>query len=311
MRSTVHKTYKLYIGGKFPRSESGRTLPLLDPRALQRAKKSGRSARGKAGAAGAGAATLCQLARGSRKDFRNAIECARKAQKGWAAATALLRGQILYRMAEMLDHRRLEFEHGLVKTCGATRAQAQQEVDASADRLLWYAGWCDKLAQALGTVNPVAGPFFNFSMPEPSGVVAIMPPARPALLGLVSTLAPVLVPGNTAVVAVPIEAGAVAIDFAEICATSDVPGGVVNIITGTRDELLEHIATHRDVDGNLLVSSDPDEVELVEREAADHVKRQLTLEDAKLNDWRKQDAQSLDLIRAFCEIKTAWHTMGR
>ncbi len=286
----VHKTFKLYLGGKFPRSESGRTLPLLDPR-------------GKSDVA------LSQIARGSRKDVRNAGEVARKAFAGWSSTTALLRGQILHRMAEMVHTRSSELGELLVHYCASTAAQARSEVEIAADRLLWYAGWCDKLAQVLGTVNPVAGPYFNFSMPEATGVIAALPPARPALLGLVSIVAPLLVPGNTTVVVCPIEAAPLAITFAEICATSDLPGGVVNIVTGTRQELLAHVATHREFDGTILVSSDDDELTLVEREAADHVKRQLSLAEATPAWWRKSDAQDLRFVQAFVEIKTAWHTM--
>lgn len=288
----VHKTFKLYIGGAFPRSESGRTLPLADPR--------GRSAR-----------PLAQIARASRKDVRNAAQAARKSFQAWSGATAVLRGQIMHRIAEMVDRRRTEFECLLHDYAGLTKTQAGTEVESSINRLIWYAGWCDKLAQVLGTVNPVAGPWFNFSMPEACGVIAVLPPSRPALLGLVSLLAPVLVPGNTAVAIVPIEAAPVAITFAEVLATSDVPAGVANILTGTRAELLEHVATHREFDGSFLVSSDAAETELVEAEAADHVKRQRTVPDAAPAWWRRSDAQDPRWLQSFLEIKTAWHTMGR
>jgi len=295
----VHKTYKLYIGGAFGRSESGRTLPL---RAPSRAKKTGRKKPDKP-------KVLAQIARASRKDLRNATEAAVAAGKKWRSATAVLRGQILYRMAEMLDARASEFE-SLLMSLGVAKAQARDEVETSADRLVWYAGWCDKLSQAIGTVNPVSGPYFNFSMPEPTGVVAVVPPPDPALLGLVSTIAPVLVPGNSVVVVADVAAAPVAITLAEVAATSDVPDGVVNILTGTRDELLPHLATHREVSANFLVSSKRKEIELVEREAADHIKRGLTLPARKLSWWKSDSGQDLAMIRAFCEIKTAWHTMG-
>lgn len=290
----VHKTYKLYIGGAFPRSESGRTLPLNEPR-----PRKGRKPR-----------VLAQIARASRKDLRSAAAAARKAQTSWGGASGLLRGQILHRMAEMVESRRTELESLLAETSGTTRTQARVEAQTSADRLLWYAGWCDKLGQVLGSVNPVEGPYFNFSMPEPSGVVAVVPPASPGLLGLVSTLAPVLVPGNTAVVVADVQAAPIAITFAEIAATSDVPSGVLNILTGTREELLPHLARHRDFDANLLVSSKAKEIHLVESEAADHIKRGLTLPSRTFDWWKSPAAQDLHMIRSFVDIKTAWHTMG-
>lgn len=288
----IHKTFKLYINGAFPRSESGRTVPLADPR-------------GKRDVA------LAQIARGSRKDIRNSVEGARKAFGGWSGSSALLRGQILYRMAEMLDHRKSAFVDALVRYCGATTTAASTEVEVAATRLLFYAGSCDKLAQLLGTVNPVTGPYFNFSMPEATGVIASVVPARPALLGLVSCVAPLLVPGNTVVCVVPIEAAPIALDFAEICATSDVPNGVVQIVSGERSELLEHVATHRDLDGTMLVSSDADETRVVEEEASDHVKRGRTIPEQTLAWWKKSEAQGLSWISPFVEIKTAWHSMGR
>jgi acyl-CoA reductase-like NAD-dependent aldehyde dehydrogenase len=290
----VHKTFKLFVGGAFPRSESGRTLPLV-----QQKGKSGQPR------------VLAQIARASRKDLRAAAEAARGALGKWSSAPAVLRGQILHRMAELLHARRGEFERCLVELCGVAPARAKAEVDGSADRLLWYAGWCDKLSQVLGTVNQVPGPYFNFSMPEPSGVICALPPARPALLGLISVLAPILVPGNTCVLIAEVAAAPVAVTFAEVCATSDLPAGVANILTGTREELLPPAATHREFDGNFLVASDHDEIVQMEGEAADHVKRQLTLPAASTAWWSKPDAQDLRFIAAFCEIKTAWHTMGR
>lgn len=292
MSDTVHKTYKLYIAGAFPRSESGRTLPLHDPR-----KKS--------------EVAIAQIARASRKDLRNAAEAARKAFGGWSSAPALLRGQILYRMAEMLDHRKSSFADALQRYCGATKSAALTEVEVASRRLVWYAGCTDKLTQLLGTVNPVTGPYFNFSMPEASGVVAALPPARPALLGLVSCIAPLLVPSNCALCVVPIEAAPIAMDFAEVCATSDVPKGVVQILTGTREELIEHVATHRDLDGTLLVSDNENEIHTIEAEASDHGKRGHRVEEGTPAWWRKDEAQGLDWITPFVEIKTAWHSMGR
>lgn len=288
----VHKTFKLYINGKFPRSESGRTLPLFDPKQKSEIP-------------------LTQIARGSRKDVRDAAQAARKAFAGWSAAVPLLRGQILHRMAELLDSRGREFEEYLTFYCDATPARAEAEVEAAADRLLWYAGWCDKLAQLYGTVNPVVGPYFNFSMPEPTGVVCAFAPPKPALLGLVSLLAPILVPGNTVVCVVPLEAAPIAVTLAEVCATSDLPAGVLNIVTGDPDELMPHASVHREFDGNFLVSSQAEVVRDIEAAAANHVKRQLTVPAHAPAWWHKSDAQDVRWMQAFLEIKTAWHTMGQ
>ncbi|MCA8972024.1 MAG: aldehyde dehydrogenase family protein [Planctomycetes bacterium] len=291
--ATIHKTFKLYIDGAFPRSESGRTSAIHDPRK----KSSG--------------VPIAQVARASRKDLRNAVQGARSAFQGWAGAPAFLRGQILYRMAEMLDHRASSFADALVRYHGVTRAAAMREADASATRLLFYAGCCDKLAQLLGTVNPVVGPYFNFSMPEPTGVVAALPPRMPPLLGLVSCVAPLLVPGNTVVAVVDIEAAPIALDFAEVVATSDVPKGVLQILTGDRAELVPHVATHRDLDGTLLVTDDESERFLVESEASDHVKRGRTIEVGTPARWHADASRGIEWIEPFVEIKTAWHSMGR
>ncbi|MCB9890628.1 MAG: aldehyde dehydrogenase family protein [Planctomycetes bacterium] len=291
--ATIHKTFKLYIDGAFPRSESGRTSAIHDPR-----KKSN-------------GVPLAQVARASRKDLRNAVQGARGAFEGWAGAPAFLRGQILYRMAEMLDHRASSFADALVRYHGATRAAAMREAEASATRLLFYAGCCDKLAQLLGTVNPVVGPYFNFSMPEPTGVVAALPPRMPPLLGLVSCVAPLLVPGNTVVAVVEVEAAPIALDFAEVVATSDVPKGVLQILTGDRAELVPHVATHRDLDGTLLVTDDETERLLVESEASDHVKRGRTIDVGTPARWHADSSRGIEWIEPFVEIKTAWHSMGR
>jgi len=291
-QSPVHKTYKLFIGGAFPRSESGRTLPI-----------EGRAPKGAKG-------PVAQICRASRKDLRNAVEVARKAQPGWQKATGLLRGQILYRIAEMLAARSGEMEDLLCDYRLATPAQAQAEVQISAQRLLWYAGWCDKLSQVSGSVNAVNGPYFNFSMPEAQGVVAVLPPEKPCLLGLVSTLAPVLVPGNSAVVVSSIETGPVVMTFAEILATSDVPGGVVDLLSADREELVPTLASHRDINANFLAC--PGELDLMPMrlEASDHIKRSLDLPPHRLAWWKGPEAQSLGWIESFCEIKTAWHPMG-
>ncbi len=263
-RLPVKKTYKLFVGGGFPRSESGRTY----------------DAEGQ------------NVARASRKDARDAVVAARKAQPGWAGATAYNRGQVLYRLAEMMEARTTD----LAAVCSG-----KKEVEAAIDRVVWYAGWADKLAQVIGSSNPVAGPYFNFSVPEPTGVVALLAPDEPALGGLVSRLAPALVGGN-AVVAVASETHPLAaIELAEAIATSDVPGGVVNILTGYRDELAPILAGHMDVNALDLSGSNGQVTEL-ERLAADNVKRVV---------HGNADEQSPWAIASFLELKTVWHPIGQ
>jgi acyl-CoA reductase-like NAD-dependent aldehyde dehydrogenase len=266
-RLKVRKTYKLFIGGKFPRSESGRT-DLVDGD---------------------------NVARASRKDARDAVVAARKAQPGWAAATAYNRGQILYRAAEMLEARRAEFKHlGL----------AGGEVDASTDRLVWYAGWADKLAQVTGNANPVAGPFFNLSSPEPTGVVGVVAPA--SLLGLVSVIAPAVVTGNTVVVVAT--SPQVAITLAETWATSDLPGGVVNILTGDPAEVAPWLASHDDVNALDLTGVTDNSLAVdLEREAAGTLKRVLRPAAGEL-DFTADPG--LRPMTAFLETKTVWHPKG-
>jgi acyl-CoA reductase-like NAD-dependent aldehyde dehydrogenase len=263
-RLPVRKTYKLFIGGAFPRSESGRTYE----------------------------AEAQNVARASRKDVRDAVRAAREAQPGWAKATAYNRGQVLYRLAEMVEARIAEF----ADLCGG-----RDEVERSIDRIVWYAGWADKLPQVLGGSNPVAGPYFNFTVPEPTGVVAVLAPDQPPLLGLVTRLLPPLVGGN-AVVAVASEARPLAsIELAEALATSDVPGGVVNLLTGHRAELAPVLAAHMDVNAIDLCGADGDAPEL-ERAAADNVKRVVR---------GRPDVQSPWEIASFLELKTVWHPMGQ
>jgi acyl-CoA reductase-like NAD-dependent aldehyde dehydrogenase len=260
----VRKTYKLFIGGAFPRSESGRTY----------------EAEGQ------------NVARGSRKDVRDAVKAARGAQAGWAGATAYNRGQVLYRLAEMVEARKPEF---------AELSTGLEEVERAIDRIVWYAGWADKLAQILGGSNPVSGPYFNFSVPEPTGVVAVLAPDEPPLLGLVTRLIPPLVGGN-AVVAVASEVRPLAaIELAEAIATSDVPGGVVNLLTGYRQELAPVLASHMDVNAIDICGADGLAPEL-ERLAADNVKRVVL---------GRADAQSPWEISSFLEIKTVWHPIGQ
>jgi len=262
-RLPVKKTYKLYIGGSFPRSESGRTY----------------EAEGQ------------NVARASRKDARDAVKAARAAFPGWAGATAYNRGQVLYRLAEMMEAR----ADDLADVCSG-----RAEVETAVDRAVWYAGWADKLAQVLGGSNPVAGPYFNFTVPEPTGVVAILAPEEPALDGLVSRLAPALVGGN-AVVAVASESHPLAaIELAEAIATSDVPAGVVNILTGRRDELAPVLAGHLDVNAIDVTGSDGATTEL-ERLAADNVKR-VVLQREEQSPWE---------IASFLELKTVWHPVGQ
>jgi acyl-CoA reductase-like NAD-dependent aldehyde dehydrogenase len=262
-RLPVRKTYKLFIGGDFPRSESGRTY----------------LAEGQ------------NVARASRKDVRDAVRAARAAQGTWAGLTAYNRGQVLYRVAEMLEARAEDL---------AALCSGKAEVERSIDRVVWYAGWADKLAQVLGSSNPVAGPYFNFTVPEPTGVVGILAPDEPPLAGLVSRLAPVLVGGNAAVVVASEPKPLAAIELAEVLATSDVPGGVVNVLTGHRSELAPVLAGHMDVNALDLGAADGASAEL-ERLAAENVKRVV---------HGTADAESPWEIAAFLELKTVWHPIG-
>lgn len=282
-RTDVRKTYKLYIGGAFPRSESGRTYLVNDA--------SGR--------------LLANAAKASRKDARDAVVAARKAFGGWSGRTAYNRGQVVYRVAEVLESRRAQFEAELAAG-GSSGAEARAEVDAAIDRLLWYAGWSDKIAQVDGSANPVAGPYFNLSSPEPAGVVAVIAPAS-ALLGLVSVVAPLIAVGNTCVVIASEVVPLVAITFAEVLATSDVPGGVVNILTGEVAEIAPWLASHMDVNGlDLTGVTDADLARDLEVAAADNLKlvRRAGVENL-------DEAPALDRMTRFMEIKTVWHPMGR
>ena len=261
-RLPVAKTYKLYIGGAFPRSESGRTYE----------------------------AEGANVALASRKDVRDAVRAARGAFPGWAKLTAYNRGQVLYRAAEMMEGRRAEF---------AELTGSEEEVDAAVDTWVWYAGWADKLAQVLGASNAVAGPYFNFTIPEPSGVVGVVAPEEPCLAGLVSRLAPAIVGGNAAVVVAAERRPRAAVTLAEVLATSDVPGGVVNLLTGRKRELCPVLAAHMDVDA-IDVAGAADDVEELERLAADNVKRVV----------RNGEGRSPWHAAAFLEMKTVWHPIG-
>ena len=284
-RLGVRKTYKLYIGGEFPRSESGRSYPVAGP----------------------DGEVLARPARASRKDLRDAVRAARGAVKGWAGATAYNRGQVLYRVAELMEGRRAQFVDELGWS-GSKPAQAAAEVDAAIDRWVWYAGWSDKVHHVLGTVNPVAGPYFNFTIPEPTGVVGIVAPDEPALLGLVSRLAPVVIGGNAAVVLASETKPLPAVTLTEVLGTSDVPPGAINVLTGHREELAPWMAGHMDVNAIDLTGATGDVAEL-ERLAAENVKR--TVRDpVAVADWFAAEAQSPYAITAFMEMKTVWHPMG-
>jgi acyl-CoA reductase-like NAD-dependent aldehyde dehydrogenase len=280
-RLTVPKTYKLFIGGAFPRTESGRTYEVV-------------SSKGD---------FLANAALASRKDARDAVLAARGAVKGWAGATAYNRGQVLYRVAELLEGRRAQFVDEIVQQTGASTSAAQAEVDEAIDRWVWYAGWCDKFGQVAGNGNPVAGPYFNISVPEPTGVVAVIAPQDTALLGLVSAIAPALVSGNAVVVVASERFPLSAISLAEVLATSDVPGGVVNVLTGSPGELAPWLASHPDVHGlDLVGAGDLDWVDL-QIAAAETLTRVLPPESGK-----DAAAPSLERIAAFTETKTVWHT---
>jgi len=276
-RLTVPKTYKLAIGGSFPRSESGRTYEVV-------------SAKG---------AFLANAAKASRKDARDAVVAARAAVKGWSGATAYNRGQVLYRVAEVLEGRRAQFIDEIVAQEGVSVAAAGAQVDEAIDLWVWYAGWCDKYAQVAGNANPVAGPYFNISVPEPTGVVAIVAPQDSALLGLVSVVAPALVAGNAVVVIASERHPLSAISLAEVLATSDVPGGVVNVLTGSPAEIAPWLASHQDVNAlDLAGAGDLDWVDM-QIAAAETLKRVIA---------PGVVVASPERIGAFTEVKTVWHT---
>lgn len=282
-RLEVRKTYKLFINGAFPRSESGRSYEI-------------RSADG---------AFLANAARASRKDARDAVVAAREALAGWASATAYNRGQVLYRVAEMLEGRSAQFATEVAAAEGLSKGRARRVVEAAVDRWVWYAGWADKFAQVIGSANAVAGPYFNFSIPEPTGVVAVVAPQDSSFLGLVSVLAPVVVTGNTAVVVASEGRPLPAVSLTEVLATSDVPGGVVNLLTGHTRELAPVLAAHMDLNAIDLtgIGLSGDRAEL-ERLAAGNVKRTFVQPD----EWTKEP--TLSRLKAFVEIKTVWHPLG-
>ncbi|MFI5262404.1 MAG: aldehyde dehydrogenase family protein [Candidatus Limnocylindrales bacterium] len=287
----MRKTYKLYLGGAFPRSESGRAYVVRAPDGTP----------------------LANAVRASRKDVRDAVRAARGAFGGWDGATAMLRGQVLYRVAEMMEGRRDQFESEVAAAEGLDAASARDQVDRAIDRWVWYAGWADKITQVLGTVNPVAAPYFDFTIPEPTGVVGLVAPGASSLLGLVSRLAPILVGGNTAVALASEARPLPAVTLGEVLATSDLPGGVVNLLTGFRRELVPVLAAHMDVNALDTWGVAAEDLAVIEASAMENVKRiaRAPRGQAERFDWLDdRAAQRPEWIMAFLEMKTVWHPMG-
>ncbi|MFD7028408.1 aldehyde dehydrogenase family protein [Streptomyces sp. NPDC059917] len=283
-RLSVFKTYKLYVGGKFPRSESGRVYEVSD-------------SKGK---------WLANAPLSSRKDARDAVVAARKAFGGWSGATAYNRGQILYRVAEMLEGRKDQFVREVGEAEGLSKSKAAAVVDAAIDRWVWYAGWTDKIAQLVGGANPVAGPFFNLSTPEPTGVVTVLAPQDSSFLGLVSVIAPAIATGNTVVVIASEKAPLPALSLGEVLATSDLPGGVVNVLSGKAAEMGPHLASHQDVNAIDLAGADEALATELEIAAADNLKR--VLRRSSSDDWTADPGTKR--MTAFLETKTVWHPTG-
>ncbi|MFJ1745489.1 aldehyde dehydrogenase family protein [Streptomyces sp. NPDC088116] len=285
-RLSVLKTYKLYVGGKFPRSESGRVYEVTDSKG----------------------SLLANAPLSSRKDARDAVVAARKAFSGWSGATAYNRGQILYRVAEMLEGRREQFVREVGQAEGLSKSKAAALVDAATDRWVWYAGWTDKIVQVVGGANPVAGPFFNLSTPEPAGVVTVLAPRESSFLGLVSVIAPVIATGNTAVVVASEKSPLPALSLGEVLATSDLPGGVVNLLSGRTAEIAAPLAAHQDVNGIDLTGADEALAKDLEIAAADNLKRVLRPKPADVSDWSADPGTHR--LTAFLETKTVWHPTG-
>ncbi len=283
-RLDVRKTYKLYIGGAFPRSESGRSYVVSN-------------AKGK---------FLANASQASRKDARDAVVAARKAFGGWSARTAYNRGQVLYRIAEVMEGRHEQFSSEVAASEGLSISKARAAVDASIDRWVWYAGWADKLAQVVGSSNPVAGPYFDFSLPEATGVVAVLAPQDSSLLGLTSVIAPAIVSGNTVVAVTSFERPLPAVTLGEVMATSDVPGGVVNLLTGSASEIGPWLASHLDVNAiDLAGILDPEEATALEAASADNLKR---VRRPVQEDWT--ESPGLSRLTQYLELKTVWHPIG-
>jgi len=276
-RIDVKKTYKLFINGAFPRSESGRTYEI-------------KSAKG---------VFIANPCLASRKDLKDAVVAARAAQSGWNKASAYNKGQILYRIAEMLEGRRAQFVDEIILVTGATKSKAEKEVTDSVDRLVWYAGWSDKLSSLSGALNPVAGPYYNFTVPESMGVIAAIAPEAPSLLGLIDAIAPIIVGGNTVVVLASTKAPLSAMSFAEVIATSDVPAGVINILTGKKDEIAPWMASHMDIDGFDISGLTAKSHGAIRIAGAENLKR--------IYSFKSADPGR---ILAFLENKTVWHPIG-
>jgi acyl-CoA reductase-like NAD-dependent aldehyde dehydrogenase len=283
-RLSVLKTYKLYVGGKFPRSESGRVYEVTDSRSRW----------------------LANAPLASRKDARDAVVAARKAVPGWSGATAYNRGQVLYRVAEMLEGRREQFAREVAEAEGLSKARAAAVVDAAVDRWVWYAGWTDKIAQVVGGANPVAGPYFNLSTPEPTGVVVVLAPQDSSFLGLVSVIAPVIATGNAAIVVAAEHAPLPALSLGEVLATSDLPGGVVNILSGRTAEIATPLAAHQDVNGVDLTGASAQLAVDLEAAAAENLKR--VRRPAPAEDWTADPGTGR--LTAWLETKTVWHPIG-
>ncbi|NQX97396.1 MAG: aldehyde dehydrogenase family protein [Flavobacteriales bacterium] len=283
-RVEIMKTYKIYIGGKFPRTESGRFYtPKIEGKSL---------------------GNICLS---SRKDVRNSVVAARNAFGGWSGKTAYNRCQVLYRIAEMLEGRKAQFVEELIQQ-GSSKKEAEKEVDASVDRIIYYAGWCDKYTQLFSSVNPVASSHFNFSAPEPTGVVSIFAPEENSLIGLISTIMPVIASGNTCVVLASENMPLCSVTFAEVLNSSDVPGGVINILTGQRKELLEHMASHMDVNAFLYTGTNKKEILTVEEFAVSNLKR-VRVKD--MSDIYSDEHETPYYIENFIEIKTTWHPIEK
>src|SRR4030095_5712127 len=289
-RLTVSKMYKLFIGGKFTRTESERYLSAMNPATSEK---------------------ICNVSRGSRKDIRNAVVAARRALSGWAEKTAYERGQIFYRLAEMLEGRKDQFEHEIRISTGAGKVKAFKEVEKCIDRIIWYAGFSDKWSQLIGTLSPVQSCYFNFSIPEPMGVIGIALPDEPSLLSLVSRICPIIVSGNTSVIITSEKCPLPTLSFAEVIATSDIPGGVVNIITGLKKELIPHLAGHMDVNAFDYADSGSELRKNIKELCANNVKRFInsSLEKKEIY-FNDEQNESLYQIQNFVELKTIWHTMG-
>ena len=280
MIMNVLKTYKIYIGGQFPRTESGRYYVVKD-------------------AEGNPIANVCQS---SKKDIRNAVQAARKAVGSWSERSAFNRGQILYRIAEMLEGRKAQFIEELTQQ-GQSMESAKHEIEKSIDRIVYYAGWCDKYQQILSSVNPVNSSHFNFSVAEPTGVVGVLADEQTGLIGLVSQLMPVIAGGNTAVLIASELLPLCAITFAEVLETSDVPAGVVNILTGSADEMLPTLAEHMDVNAIFLSNAVAEMVKSTQLSSIDNLKRVIV----RNNDWTQENSQGINVLSCFQEIKTTWH----